>query len=72
MVWAPDVYVGSILRTNIRENIQPRKIQVMSILLEKNDGFEYTDNEGSGIVIRIVREMTSKRPRRVDRPGASG
>jgi hypothetical protein len=54
------------------ENIHPRKIQVISILLEKNDGFEYTDNGGPGVVIWIVLEMIIGGRRFVDRYEVSG
>jgi len=43
------------------------KIQVISNLLEKADGLEYTDNGEVKVVIRIVLEMPSPSRRLVDR-----
>jgi hypothetical protein len=64
--------LGSTLRTKSREISQPMKIQVISNLLEKDDGFEYTDNGRLIAVIRIVREMSSDGRRFVDRSEVSG
>jgi hypothetical protein len=61
--------MGSIPTTKSRENIQPRKIQVISNLLEKNGGFEYTDNGGQATVIRIVCKMIKFSGRFVDQSG---
>jgi hypothetical protein len=46
--------VPSPFKTKSREIIQPTKIQVISNLLEKRHGFEYTDNGAVNTAMRVV------------------